>query len=46
MSSELKRRIETLTGLFSLRPRNWKGTIARYVDFFLLARNAKRAITE
>lgn len=46
MSSKLRKRIKTLTGLFSLCPRNWKGAIALCGDFFLRSRNAKSAITE
>ncbi|WP_392378433.1 hypothetical protein, partial [Streptococcus suis] len=36
---------ETLTGLFSLCLRNWKGAITLCGDFFLRSRNAKSAIT-
>ncbi len=42
----MRRRIETLTGLFSLCPRNWKGAITLCGDFFLRSRNAKSAMTE
>ncbi|HFI0376877.1 TPA: hypothetical protein ACGOWO_002122, partial [Streptococcus suis] len=44
MSMKKRKRIETLTGLFSLCPRNWKGALCG--DFFLRSRNAKSAITE
>lgn len=46
MSLEIRRRIEILTGLFSLRPRNWKGAIALCSHFFLRYRNVKSAMTE
>lgn len=36
----------TLTGLFSLHPRNWKGAIALCGDFFLRSRSVKSAVTE
>ncbi|MCK4025362.1 hypothetical protein PW252_09405 [Streptococcus sp. 29887] len=46
MSSEIRRRIEPLTGLFSLRPRKWKGAIALCGDFFLRSRHVNSAMTE
>lgn len=44
MSSKLRKRIKTLAGLFSLRPRNWKGAIVLCGDFFLRSGNVKSEV--
>ncbi|AUA19771.1 hypothetical protein CWI26_09920 [Streptococcus suis] len=46
MNLKLRKRIETQTGLFSLRPRNWKGAAERMDCFFMSLEIRKRIETQ